>query len=119
MLPHFDLLISRLPDILQKSFCTPDRAMDLTVQMNYVTAFWHVCSQKNYAKTVVHFCLVFLGHPLDYIHIIMCYISYREHYLLHIIYTTLCVTYSHKQHYVRCIFVRFFGATLYHAYIYV
>ena len=26
----FDLLISRIPDIVQKSFCTPNGAMDLT-----------------------------------------------------------------------------------------
>ena len=38
--------------------------LDLTFQMNYVTAFWHVCSQKNYAKTAVHFFRGFLGHPL-------------------------------------------------------
>ena len=70
-------------------------------------------ARKNTQKLRCIFVRIFLGHPLDYIHIIMCYISYREHYLLYIIYTTLCVTYSHKQHYVRCIFVRFFGATLY------
>ena len=30
---HFDLIISWLPDIVQKSFCTLDRAMDPTFQM--------------------------------------------------------------------------------------
>ena len=44
------LLISQLPDIVQKSFCTPYGAMDLNFQMNYVPAFWHVCSQKNCCK---------------------------------------------------------------------
>ena len=52
----FDLLIYRLPDIIQKSFCTRDGAMDLTFQINYVPAFWHVFSEKTYAKTAVHFC---------------------------------------------------------------
>ena len=33
MIPHFDLLISLLPDIIQKCFCTPDGAMDHTFQM--------------------------------------------------------------------------------------
>ena len=34
----FDLLIYRLPDIIPNSFCTPDGAMNLTFQMNYVQA---------------------------------------------------------------------------------
>ena len=32
-------LVSRLPDIVQKSLCTPDGAMDPTFQMNYAPAF--------------------------------------------------------------------------------
>ena len=47
LIPHFDLLISRLPDIIQRSFCTPDGAIDLIFQMNYVPAFDHVPSQRN------------------------------------------------------------------------
>ena len=39
LIPHFDLLISWLPFIVQKSFCTPDGAMCITFQMNYVPAF--------------------------------------------------------------------------------
>ena len=39
LIPHFNLLISRLPNIVQKSFCTPDKAMDPTFPMNYVPAF--------------------------------------------------------------------------------
>ena len=34
LIPHFNLLISKIPNILQKSVCTPDKAMDLTFQMN-------------------------------------------------------------------------------------
>ena len=30
LIPHFDLLISKLPDIVQKIFCTSDGAMDHT-----------------------------------------------------------------------------------------
>ena len=47
LIPQFNLLISRLPNIVQKSFCTPDEAMDPTFPMNYVLAFQHVCSQRN------------------------------------------------------------------------
>ena len=39
LIPHIVLLIPRLPDIVQKSFCTPDGAMDPAVQMNYIPAF--------------------------------------------------------------------------------
>ena len=46
------MLISQLPDIVQKSFCTSDGAMDLTFHMNYVPAVYHVCSWRNEAKTV-------------------------------------------------------------------
>ena len=38
LIPHFNLLISRLPNILRKSFCTPEEAMDLTFIMKYVPA---------------------------------------------------------------------------------
>ena len=33
---HFDLPISRLPDIVQKYFCTPDGAMDPTLKIRYI-----------------------------------------------------------------------------------
>ena len=39
LIHHFDLLISRLPNIVQKNFCTPDEAIDPTFPMNYVPAF--------------------------------------------------------------------------------
>ena len=39
------LLISRLPNIVQKLFCTRHGAMDPTFQMNY--AVLHVCNQRN------------------------------------------------------------------------
>ena len=38
-IPNFVLLISRLPDIAQKTACTQNEAMDLTFQMKYVLAF--------------------------------------------------------------------------------
>ena len=50
---HFNLLISWLPDIVKKGFCTP--AMDLTFQIKYVSTLYHVCSQRNHAKTAMHF----------------------------------------------------------------
>ena len=33
MIPHFNFLFSWLPDIVQKCFCTPNGAMDLTFRM--------------------------------------------------------------------------------------
>ena len=39
LIPHIVLLESWLPDITQKSFCTPNGAMDLTFQMRHVPAF--------------------------------------------------------------------------------
>ena len=38
-IPHFVLHISRLPDIAQKTACTQNEAMDVTIQMKYVSAF--------------------------------------------------------------------------------
>ena len=46
-IPHFVLLISRLPDIAQKTTCTRNEAMDVTFQIKYVLAFQHACSQRN------------------------------------------------------------------------
>ena len=39
LIRYFDLLISRLPDIVQKSFCTPDGAMAPTFHVRYAPAF--------------------------------------------------------------------------------
>ena len=47
MIPHFDLTISRLPDIVQKRFCTPDETMEPNFQVKYGLALLQVCSQKN------------------------------------------------------------------------
>ena len=58
------MLISQLPNIVQKSFCTLDEDMDLTFQMNYVTVFYHVCSLRYQAKIVGKFSEFFLTHPL-------------------------------------------------------
>ena len=38
-IPHFVLLISRLPDITQKTACNRNEAMDVTFQMKYVSVF--------------------------------------------------------------------------------
>ena len=38
MISNFDFLIPRLPDIVQKCFCTPDGATYPTFQMRYVSA---------------------------------------------------------------------------------
>ena len=38
-IPHFVLLISQLPDIAQKTACTRNKAMDVTFQKKYVSAF--------------------------------------------------------------------------------
>ena len=39
LISHFDFLISRLPDGVQKWFCTSGGSMDLTFQMKYVPPF--------------------------------------------------------------------------------
>ena len=39
IIPHFVLLISRHPDIAQKSACIRNEAMDVTFQMKYVSVF--------------------------------------------------------------------------------
>ena len=39
LIPDFVLLVSRLPDIAQKTACTQNEAMDPTFQMKYVLAF--------------------------------------------------------------------------------
>ena len=57
LIPHFDLLIFQLLDIVQKCFCIPDRAMDPIFQMKYASAFYHTCSRRNKANTDVHFCM--------------------------------------------------------------
>ena len=36
LISHFDLRISRLPDIVQKYFCTQDGAMDPTLKTKYI-----------------------------------------------------------------------------------
>ena len=38
-IPNFVLLISRLPDIAQKTACTRNEALDVTFQMKYVLVF--------------------------------------------------------------------------------
>ena len=38
-IPNIVLLISRLPDIAQKTACTQNEAMDVTFQMKYVSVF--------------------------------------------------------------------------------
>ena len=38
MISNFEFLVSQRPDIIQKCFCTPDRATDPTFQMRYVSA---------------------------------------------------------------------------------
>ena len=49
----FDLLISQLPDIVQKSFCTSDGAIDLTFQMNYVPVFY-IFVAREIKQTLLH-----------------------------------------------------------------
>ena len=48
-IPFVFFVIFRLPDTVQKCFCTQDGAVSPTVQRKYISAFQHVCvcSQKN------------------------------------------------------------------------
>ena len=63
MIPHIVLLISRLLNIVQKCFCTPDGAMDPTFQIKYVPAFQHVCSRRYYSNNLG---CIFFGTPCIY-----------------------------------------------------
>ena len=80
LIPYFILLISRLPNIVQKSFCTPDKAMDPTFPMNYALA-------REIKKKMQH---IFSGHPVLSImnpnsFIIYCifYILYKISFIIH------------------------------------
>ena len=39
LIPDFVLLVSRLPDIAQKTACTQNEAINVTFQIKYVSAF--------------------------------------------------------------------------------
>ena len=60
MISNFDFLAARLPDIIQKYFCTPDGATDPTFQMRYVSAIQHVHSGRYYSKNLG---CIFFGTP--------------------------------------------------------
>ena len=65
LIPKIGFHITQLSDIVQKSLCTSDVAMDLTFQMIYVPAVYHVCSRRNWAKTVAKVLVsFFLFHTL-------------------------------------------------------
>ena len=64
LIPHIVLLISRLPEIIQKCFCTPDRALDPTFQMNQPYSMFlagETVSSEWFSKVQV-----FFQHPLWY-----------------------------------------------------
>ena len=55
-IPNFVLLISRLPDIAQKTACTRNEALDVTFQMKYVLVLAGDIKQK--------LLRIFLRHPV-------------------------------------------------------
>ena len=62
-IPHIVLLISRLPEMIQKCFCTPDRAMDLTFQMNQPSSMFlagEKVSSEWFSKVQVFFSTPFM-----------------------------------------------------------
>ena len=61
MIPNIVLLISRYLDTIPKCFCTLDEANDLTLQMRYVPAIYHLCSWGYYSNNLED---IFLGHPV-------------------------------------------------------
>ena len=66
LIPHIVLLISRLPEIIQKCFCTPDRALDPTFQMNQPYSMFlagETVSSEWFSKVQV-----FFQHPLGTVH---------------------------------------------------
>ena len=54
------LLISWLPDIEQKCFCTPDKATDPIFEMRYVSAIYRACSWRYYSNNLGD---IFFGTP--------------------------------------------------------
>ena len=68
IIPYFDLLISLFPNFIQKCFCTPNGAIDLTFQMEYVQAFLQVCSYRNWTKYLeiakIQTARLLVRHPL-------------------------------------------------------
>ena len=63
LIPHIVLLISWLPEIIQKCFCTPDRAMDPTFQMNQPSSMFlagETVSSEWFSKVQVFFSTPFI-----------------------------------------------------------
>ena len=45
LISHIDFLIFWLPDVIHKSYCTPDEAMD-NLSIKYVPAIYRVCCRS-------------------------------------------------------------------------
>ena len=60
LIPHISLLRPRLPDMVQKCFCTPDRPMDPTFQTKYTQ---QICVQFD-GDTDHKTNPTFLRHPV-------------------------------------------------------
>ena len=63
-MPHIVLLISQLPDIVQKSFCTSHGAMDLTSNKIMSQPSRIFLAREMKQKLCHRFSEVFLFHPL-------------------------------------------------------
>ena len=69
------MLISRLPDIVEIFFCTPDRAMDLTFQIKPIPSKFMLNLMENTCiLTYLHICI------LAYLH--TCILVYLYAYIL-------------------------------------
>ena len=69
LIPNFVLLVSRLPNIVQKTACTRNEDMVVTFQMKYVSAFKEACNWRYQAETAAPFLLNTM---------------YRIHFMVHI-----------------------------------
>ena len=52
MMTHIGLLISQLPDIAQKSFCTPGGAMDPAISQPFQVEFWWYIEQSQSSQLI-------------------------------------------------------------------
>ena len=53
-MPHIVSILSKVPDMVQKWFCTQNEDMDVTFKMRHVPNFYYYHTQCYEAKIVTH-----------------------------------------------------------------
>ena len=62
-MPHIVLVISQLPDIVDKYFCTPDGAINPIFRIRYVPAFYNVFTRRKNPISVIFKSPAFFPTP--------------------------------------------------------